>query len=35
MNMTEREYLAQYVDGQEKRVALMSPHCEIEKTTAK
>ena len=35
MNMPEREYLAQYLEGQEKRVALMSPHCEIEKTTAK
>ena len=35
MNMTEREYLAQYLEGQEKRVALMSPHCETEKTTAK
>jgi len=35
MNMTEREYLTRYLDGQEKRVALMSPHCEIEKTTAK
>jgi hypothetical protein len=29
MNMTEREYLARYLEGQEKRVALMLPHCEL------
>lgn len=32
MNITEREYLTGYLDGQEKRVALMSPHCEIVRT---
>jgi hypothetical protein len=32
MNMTEREYLTGYLDGQEKRVALISPHCEIVRT---
>ena len=35
MNMTEREYLTRYLDEQEKRFALMSRHCELEKTAAK
>jgi hypothetical protein len=29
MNMTEREWLTQYVERQEKRIALMKPHCEL------
>jgi hypothetical protein len=28
---TEREYLTRYVEEQEKRIALMAPHCEIAK----
>jgi len=26
---TEREWLTRYADGQEKRIALMSPHCQL------
>jgi hypothetical protein len=29
MNMTEREWLAQYVEHQEKRIALMAPHANL------
>jgi hypothetical protein len=31
----EREELTRYVEEQEKRIALMKPHCEIERTQAK
>ena len=29
MKMTEREWLTQYVEHQEKRIELMRPHCEL------
>jgi hypothetical protein len=29
LNMTEREWLAQYVEHQAKRSELMAPHCEL------
>jgi hypothetical protein len=30
ITMTEREWLRQYVEEHEKRIALMKPHCELE-----
>ena len=30
MNMTERDWLEQYVENQQKRIELMKPHCELE-----
>ena len=29
MNMTERQWLTRYVEDNEKRIALMKPHCEL------